>query len=130
MSNLTRRRTSTFVALLGSLILIAACDGLTGPERTVNARVENNALQLTNTTGRHAYYFVVNTDALPLINWAQCVGDGCNGIAPGERVTIQLGGPLQDGGESGLLTTYWWHAVNWPSGPRPGPVQSGTISLR
>jgi hypothetical protein len=117
-------------AALAAVVLVAACDLTTGPRASLQASVEDGEIELVNTTRRHAYYFVVNTDALPLMNWAQCVGAGCPGMGAGERAALPLEAPLRDGGESRQLTIYWWHAEAAPDGGlRPGRLYIRTVSV-
>jgi hypothetical protein len=107
------------------ILLFAGCSDVTDVAEALDVRVERVDGNLFITNGRDApiYYFVVNEDVLPLIEWAPCVsGPGCPEV-PAQTIRRL---PLTEvpGGSNGVLLFYWWHASPGPGGPVADAIRS------
>jgi hypothetical protein len=111
--------------LIPVLVLLAgsACSDLTGSAGRLHTDADGSAVVLTNGTARTVYHFAVDSESLPLINWAPCSNPSyCTGTPAGgverlpyDSIFSHTPGPPQE------VTVFAWHLI-----PRTG----GTFEVR
>lgn len=130
-SGLHRWSTAGILALT---VLAASCGLSTEPRESQELAhvVAPPQLILTNKSDKPVFYFVVEQDLLPLINWAPCADPAvCPPLAPGASVHIdfeRITG-YHAGSERAVLN--WWNAEGARDGAQSiDRVRVTTIQLR
>lgn len=102
-------------AVLFVLVLAAAnaCNGPTEPDNAgVDAAIVTDGIRITNERSALIFYFAVNKELLPLIDWAPCVMlPQCSHVPPGETRTA-LWEQIPGADQAGDVVLHWW-TVRW-----------------
>ena len=127
------RRWST-VGLLALAILTASCGLLTEPRESHGLvhEVVPPHLILTNKSDKPTFYFVVEQDLLPRINWYACTNVAvCPPLAPGESVHIEFEQIIGYNAGSEFAVLCWWDAEGARDGAQSFERVRGTaVKLR
>lgn len=107
------RRLSAVITLCLSALL-AACEspGISDSFPEIDALSADQALRVTNVSGRPLHYMIYERVDAGLIFWGKCTpaNEGCPVLAPGETLRIpytELGG--YDPGDTEAIV-YWWES--------------------
>jgi hypothetical protein len=102
-------------AALSVLVLAGAhaCDGPTQPDNAgVDAAIVADGIRITNERSALIFYFAVNAEVLPLIQWTPCVMlPQCSHVPPGETHTA-LWAQVPGADQAGDVVLHWW-TVRW-----------------
>jgi hypothetical protein len=106
-----------FRLALAAVVLVVGCEAPSRPPTSVSdgvltATARASALRLRNSSSQAVNYFVLASDAVPLVDWLPCAGPACPAIPAGGSVSLPYS---QIAGYSASTTeaiVWWWHSVS------------------
>jgi hypothetical protein len=103
---------------LGAAILAAGCHSAptSASGGDLTAAVVSRTLWLQNHSRTPVNYFVLASDAAPLIDWAPCAGPGCPVVPAGGSVGVPFSDIVGLSSTTTEVIVNWWHSVADGSG--------------
>ena len=120
----------TVMLLLPGLAGASGCHSILGPDGTVEARLEEGGIRVSNKTDRAIYWTAFDRDALALLLWAPCTDPStCPRIGSGRTVLIPFDEVGVWGPASREAVFYWWYLVpDDDGGYEPDEIRSIVVA--